>query len=88
VIDFASGTVDDAFARWVARYGDLHSSASMLTAADASFRREQMTAIPYLSLLSDLPDVLAAERAAIDDGTINALGFRYAGRPLASPPEF
>lgn len=80
-IDYASGSLDDVLARLVVRYGELHSGAAVLAAADAFFFRERHVAIPLLAWISDLPHRVAAERDAIADGTIDAFGFRYTGRP-------
>jgi SAM-dependent methyltransferase len=70
-------------AEWEADHDGLHGYAALREQLDRHFVERYFSWMPYL--YRELGNVDEdQERAAIDNGTIQAMGFRYVGEPLAT----
>jgi SAM-dependent methyltransferase len=68
-------------AEWEAEHRDLHGYAAMRPELDRKFAERHFSWMPYL--YRELGGVdEEQERALIEDGTIQAMGFRYVGVPI------
>jgi len=65
--------------RWRLDHTDLHPSDVLLGAVDERYRRRHFERGPYFHRWLKLPEIMEAEQAAIDAGTIRPIGYRYAG---------
>jgi SAM-dependent methyltransferase len=81
-VDLWSGSPAEVVRRWIARYGELHTMDAILFAADAFFARRDLTPVPYVSWLIDLPELVEAESDALGNRLFPPLGFVYAGEAL------
>jgi len=70
-------------ADWQSEHDGLHTRDAMRSALDARLRERSFEPRPYLARCLERPDLADAERAAIADGEIAAVGFRYVGE---APP--
>lgn len=77
----APGTLDELRRDWDAEHLGLHGFDALRSGLDARFDERAFEWVPYLhhTLGGVATEVL--ERALIDAQAIQALGFRYAGRP-------
>jgi SAM-dependent methyltransferase len=74
----APTSLDACFAEWEADHHGLHGYAAMRVELDRNFSERFFGWMPYL--YGELPDVDAEqERALIEEGAIQAMGFRYVG---------
>jgi SAM-dependent methyltransferase len=64
---------------WIANQGDLHGYAAMRAQLMAPFRERFFTWRPYLYRYDLHEDVEPLERALIEEGAIQATGFRWVG---------
>jgi hypothetical protein len=65
---------------WRAAHPGLHSHAVMKEALDARYDAIDLRWEPYLYRWLTAPETKAREEALIDDGALQAIGFRYTGR--------
>jgi ubiquinone/menaquinone biosynthesis C-methylase UbiE len=77
----ASSSIDAVLAEWEAEHEGLHGYAQMRRALDQRFTEDVFEWRPYLYRCLERDDVEPTERAAIRDGDIQAVGFRYVGSP-------
>lgn len=67
-------------AQWVAEHEGLHDSKTMRRILDSHFEEHWFEWVPYMTVYYlKRPDLFEEERALIESGEINALGFRYVG---------
>jgi SAM-dependent methyltransferase len=64
---------------WIANHGDLHGHTAMRAQLMAPFRERFFTWRPYLYRYDLHEDVEPLERALIEEGAIQATGFRWVG---------
>ena len=69
---------------WEADHLGLHGEAPLLRALAARFDQQAFEWTPYLYRLLGVEATEVLEQALVHSGVIQALGFRYAGRPRAS----
>ena len=75
----APATIDALEAEWVKEHQDLHGFEAMRKALDLRFRERLFEWTPYLYRFFEDRDLREAEREAIGQGAIRAIGFRYVG---------
>jgi SAM-dependent methyltransferase len=73
-------SVESVLRDWKAEHEGLHRYAEMRRALDRRFVEDFFEWRPYLYRLLEGDDHEATERAAICEGEIRAVGFRYVGR--------
>jgi SAM-dependent methyltransferase len=74
-------SVEELRAEWKAEHLGLHGDESIRLALAARFDEQTFVRTPYLYRLLGDPATEVLEQALVDSGAIQALGFRYAGRP-------
>ena len=77
-------SVEELRAEWKAEHLGLHGDESIHLALAVRFEEQTFVRTPYLYRLLGDPATEVLEEALVDSGAIQALGFRYAGRPRAS----
>ena len=75
------GTLDDLRAEWEAEHLGLHSDEAILGGLAARFDELAFVRTPFLHRLLGGVATEVLEQALIDGGAIQALAFRWAGRP-------
>jgi SAM-dependent methyltransferase len=65
---------------WRARHGGLHPHDRVLAALRGHYEEQELEWRPYFHRWLRLPELEAEERAAIEAGEIQAVGWRWAGR--------
>ena len=81
----APASVEECVREWEVDDSHIHGQAEMKAALDRRFREQVLAWVPYLWRDLEGAASLADEQAAIDAGTIAAMGFRYVGEaPLES----
>jgi Methyltransferase domain len=65
---------------WRARHRGLHPHDSVLAALRAHYEEQELEWGPYFHRWLQRPELEAEERAAIEAGEIEAIGWRWAGR--------
>jgi SAM-dependent methyltransferase len=68
-------------AAWGTEHEGLHGYEEMHRALDRRFRQDFFEWRPYLYRCLERDDIELSERAAINQGDIHAVGFRYVGTP-------
>lgn len=71
-------------AEWEAAHLGLHGYEAMRAALDARFAEQAFEWLPHLYRDLGGAQIAILEQALVDVGAIQALGFRYAGTPLAT----
>jgi SAM-dependent methyltransferase len=80
----APGSLKACRTEWEADHHDLHGYAAMRKELDCHFAERFFAWMPYL--YGELTGVAEEEeRALIEAGAIQAMGFRYVGEPKAAP---
>jgi ubiquinone/menaquinone biosynthesis C-methylase UbiE len=75
-------TADGFLKQWIDYHEDLHDSGTMRETLDAVFLPRAFEWLPFLAEhVLERPDLADEERALVDSGEINPLGFRYVGTP-------
>jgi SAM-dependent methyltransferase len=77
----ASSSIDVVLAEWEAEHEGLHGYAQMKHALEKRFAEDFFEWRPYLYRCLERDDVEPTEHAAIRAGDIQAVGFRYVGKP-------
>ena len=78
-------SLEECVRKWEVDDSHIHGQAEMKAALDRRFREQFLAWVPYLWRDLEGAASLADEQAAIDAGTIAAMGFRYVGEaPLES----
>jgi len=81
----APASVEECVREWEVDDSHIHGQAEMEAALDRRFREQFLAWVPYLWRDLEGAASLGDEQAAIDAGTIAAMGFRYVGEaPLES----
>jgi SAM-dependent methyltransferase len=75
----APATIDALEEEWRRHHEDLHGFERMRTELDARFRERLFEWAPYLYRYFEDRDLREAEREAIEQSAIRAIGFRYVG---------
>ena len=78
-------SVDEMRAEWDADHLGLHGEDVLRIALATRFEEEAFTRTPYLYRLLGGVSTEVLEQALVDAGAIQALGFRWAGRPRPAP---
>jgi SAM-dependent methyltransferase len=74
--------VDGWRERWEAEHDDLHTYEAMRRELDERFRERWFAWLPYLHRDAEADIEEIEERLLIEEGSIQATGFRYVGEPL------
>jgi SAM-dependent methyltransferase len=74
-------SVEELRAEWKAEHLGLHGEDSLRLALAARFEEQAFVRTPYLYRLLGNSATEVLEQALVDSGAIQALGFRYSGRP-------
>ena len=78
-LDDSSSSVQQCLRDWDEEHAGLHGSETLRTTFDRRFRERHFAWRPYLYRYAGVRADEESERAVIDAGGINALGFRYVG---------
>ena len=78
-LDDSSSSLQQCLRDWDEEHAGLHGSETLRTAFDRRFREGHFDWRPYLYRYPGVSADEESERAVIDAGHINALGFRYVG---------
>jgi len=77
-----AGSLEQLRADWKAEHLGLHGYEAMRAALDERFAELAFEWVPYLHRSLGGAPTAVLEQALVDGGSIQPLGFRYAGRPL------
>jgi SAM-dependent methyltransferase len=75
----APATIDELEEQWQNEHQGLHGFEAMRTEVDLRFRERLFEWTPYLYRFFEDRDLREAEREAIEQAAIRAIGFRYVG---------
>ena len=79
-LDDASSSVQQCLREWKEEHSGLHGHETLRIGFERRFRERSFVWRPYLYRYPEVRADEESERAAIDAGVIDALGFRYVGR--------